>query len=753
MPRRVKGLDAQQLAGGDTFYRRFVSRRRGNQLEPGDLAESSNGRIDTDGAWRARGGFAQQTGALRTEGVPVLTVDADSDGALFLIATVGISAAALSSNVVTVTTSGAHGLPSAHTSIIYIEGTFSSPTTDPSGNREVTWVSSTQFSFALTGPNETYSMTGDEQAESFHLESTVSRIFASCIFSDPNNSNNEWAVIATDLEAYAYRLNASDIAASKITIPYPTGETISSEASDMIQAFDKVFLFREGSTPWEWSPEDPPDGTSEFAEVASGTKTQHVTFSTAGNTAISAGVATVTETAHGLSVGDTVYAITATDALPGNQDGETLRGKQAFSVATVPTVDTFTFYTNAGDTGAALDVVYSTGASLGGGYINMPAGAWGVYHQRRMWMPYTHDAEASPSDRGVRDQLIASDILDPSTFDPIQNQFRITGGTADHIVGVHPFKEDHLLVFCRNSIHMLKGVSGSLSDIEVVPITDDVGCVARKSIVSHGNRILFLSDDGVFALEFLDEYNLRGTEVALSEAIKPDVDRITEDHASKAAGVFHDNRYHLAVPVDGNEEPNAILVYSFINEGWESIDTVAAANWSVQNLLAARNSEVRELFAVSVVGGIDRLSSPEFDGLDLVADGAGSSLLFYVIPWALKTRSYDCGTIDRKRFHRLEVHFAGGENGSCDAEVDVEIEDPDRTVRIGKRGSELGTLAGYNAEEYLARGEGLTLRARIGSATRGLMAALRITPGLGSPLVRATKLEASEAYRSTTTAK
>jgi len=86
-------------------------------------------------------------------------------------------------------------------------------------------------------------------------------------------------------------------------------------------------------------------------------------------------------------------------------------------------------------------------------------------------------------------------------------------------------------VFNRNSIHL---VSGAGLDATVQLITNEVGCVARNSIIQVGNNVLFLSDNGVYGANFQDLYNLRGNEVPLSSPIDPVLSVLTVQYGTRA---------------------------------------------------------------------------------------------------------------------------------------------------------------------------------------------------------------------------
>ena len=724
--------DDVMLQDGDTSFMRMNTRLRPSQLQPGEVSVSENGRMDTNGTWQPREGYDNITGALAQDGVALYAFDVGEDGIITLFDPVAISAAALVSGVVTITTATPHGLTGVQT--VWIDDLGFSGV-DPNGNRVVTAITDlVTLTFALADSgDEIYTTGSTPTVESPKLDdSSLVEVLGSCVYSDPNDDADEYVVIATTNQAIAYKLSAADIPASAVDIAFPGSDTLSDEV-EMIQAFDKVFLFQGGKTAWEWDGDL--TGTPAFIDVPSGAKIQHRMYQTASNTTIASGLATVTELTHGLEVGDEIHVI--------ESDLYDVGENQRFLVATAADANTFTYYVNAED--GTATVIYSTGASdLGGGFTNMPAAPWGVYHQRRMWVPYFWDDAATPASRGVMDELVASDILDPATFDPIGNQYRITAGIADFLVTVHPFNEDNLLAFNRNSIHLMKGVSGSLSDVQTVEITREIGCAARKSAVTYGNSILFLSDNGIYSLSFQDEYNLRGTEMPLSEAIDSLIARINKDAFQKAVGVYHDNRYFLSVPLDDSTENNSILVYSFLNGGWESLDFTAATSFNVLNFHVGRSGEYNELYAVTTTGGLYKLSDTARVTDELINSVVSNEVQEFSIPSSVTTRQYTMGTIDRKKWNRLELQLKSNETSASDGGISVSIEDPDNDVTLstvsGNIGTELGT------------GEAATLTSRIGN-NRGHGATVTFTPTLGRPYFRAVRLQAVENFKSGTTVK
>jgi hypothetical protein len=729
---QIGPLDSMARTSGDASFFRLNNRLGSDQLKPGEVSNSENGRMDLDGAWQPRKGM-EVFGSILTTTEATLqagpidflwVVDEYQADLSFLVVSptpVSVSSATRVGAVVTITTSSAHGI--ASTAVVYVDGLSGTATVN--GNRVVKVTGASELQVYLPGAtgSETYSGSGTVDAARLAGE-VVLGVYGSCRFSDPSDSNAEYIIRATNYKAIA----TSVADGTETDIAYPSGITITSDV-ELIQCFDRVIMFIGGSTALEWDGDL--SGTPAFTRVANGAYTQPTYYNTASNTVIADGVVTVSEASHGLSVGDKIYVVE-------NGSTELLQGQETdsgYTVATVPTSGSFTFYAEIPDH-AATSVVYTKKISVGTGYTHMPAPAWGTYHQRRLWVPYAYtmagSSGASPTitARNVSDEIIASDILDSDTYDRLQNQFRITAGTADYVVALEPFAEDNLLAFNRNSIHLLSGVSGSIADVSVRLITSEVGCVARKSIVQVGNQVLFLSDNGVYSANFGDLYNLRGAGVPLSEPIQATINRINRDYAYKAVGAYYNNRYYLAVPLDANTTNSTILVYNFLNQGWESIDSVGSEGFNVTNFIPASNGGLNNLYAISLGGAIHRLEVRE-DGNDILSLYGGITAATYYVPSTVSTRAFNADTAERKKWSRLELHLESSSSEASNATLSVDVRNPDSTTSVGTVESIYGSL--------LAPDEDASLRARIGNK-RGYSAKVVFSPTAGRPRLRAVSL-------------
>lgn len=718
-------LDTQVLSAGDSFFQTMNNRLRPDQLQPGQIAYSQNGRMDIDGSWQPRRGYNFFGGSVSTSSEAVVVP-------FYLYASKSILSATRVNTLVTVTTTTNHGFTTAtQVGIAGLTGTV-----DPNGNRTITVTGLDTFTFVIAGAtsSETYGGTGTAGAPI--ISSNNNAAYGSCLFSNPN-TNAEYTIIALNSKAVAINMDT----AASTDIAYPANLTIQSDV-EMLQVFGKVIIFRDGATALEW--DGVLTGSPAFAKVDNGTYTYPTYFDAAANTVIADGVVTVTATSHGLAVGDTVFCVSK------GSSGLT-EGGDGYTVATVPGSGSFTFYAQVPDMSAS-SVVFSKRGSAGRGFTYMPAPPWGVYHQRRLIVPFSYTTSGTPgsetiTSRDVKDEIIFSDVLDYDTYDILQNQFKVTAGIADYLKTIHPFTDDNAVAFNRNSMHLVSGLSGSVQDITIKEITRETGLVARKSVVTIGNAIYFLSDNGVYAVEFGDLYNLRGAVIPLSDPINPIIKRINPAYAYKAVSIFFDNRYYLSVPLDNSTTNNAILIYNILNKGWESIDIVDSEFWDISNFVSAGATGIQKLYAVNRYGGIHQLEARQ-DDFDYLALGPGVGASGYHVDSYVTSRMFNMGNFERKKFNSFELHVESSEYNVSDGTIEVETENTDSVET-------LGTVSGYlesaGLDYPLAISEDCSLRGRIGNI-RGYGIQMTLTPTQGRPKLRMVRINAIPAFNSVTAA-
>lgn len=703
-------LDTPLMEEGDTGFARMNARLRPDQLKAGEVALSTNGRMDLDGAWQTRMGV-QNFGASLATNATALTLPfytyANKTG----------------NSVTRVSTTITIGFATAHSfttnTLAYVSGITGISPSFVAQNYIITVVNSTSVSITIAGISGT--ATGTAVVGAPRLEDTiVNAVFGSCLFSDPTSDNDEYIMLATNTGVKAVKISTG----VSTTITYPGGITIDTDVN-LLQAFNYLFLFRDGLTTLQFT--GTLVGSPAFTLVSNGAYTQPLTLTASANCAISNGVVTISETAHGLVAGNTVRII---------DRGTTNLNNLSEYFITTASANTFTFFATADNiTGAT--VVLGSPQSSGAGFTHMPAPPWAVYHQRRLWMPYYYTmagSSGSPTitSRNITDEVIASDILNQNTYDQIENGFRIASGGADYVVSIQPFLDDNIIVFNRNTIHLIKGVSQALSEVTVQEITREVGCIARKTVTQVGNQIFFLSDNGVYSVDFQDFYNLRGASVPMSEAINPLIKRINPLYIANCVATYHDNRYYIAVPLDTSTENNAILIYNFLNQGWESLDIIEQNGWNVREFIRAGAGGLNSLYVVNKDGGIHILDYRE-DDKDVVNLQIGGTATYYPINSELKTRQYTGGTMDRKRFNSFELQAQSSDSNVSDVQIAFLTQNPDSNQYLQSLSELLG--------ETLPISEDASARGRIGNV-RGYGGQFLLQPTIGRPKIRTVKIAA-----------
>ena len=802
-------LDDPFVTEGDTFFLRMNARLRPNQLKPGEVALSKNGRMNKDGTWQTRKGLSTLFGSI-TSGVNAIRLP-------YIILS-----AQRQSNVVTL-------ILSTTPSLSFIPGDdFHIDDLDASvdGTRTLASVNFTTktLTFANSGADTVFTINGENVGNTsvvsagtsigttlnFTLnDNGVNEVFGSAVFSDASSNNDDYIFTATDTTCIILRLKDSALFKCR----YEAGGESVDGPVQMTQGLGKMYIFRTNQTTLEASPavqrvdissasqsgqtitvntsadhnrvvgdfitltglgaftENPnacyqvvtkPSNTQftvtmatsqtatfnvsgaqveyflDFSKVANGTYTSPV-YLTDTTTVAQDGVVTMDINSHGLSAGDDLTIQSGTSPFD-------LFADQKVRVTGAPTANQFTFNLEVANVslGDSKTLTVNKPLAVGKGFIHQPAAPWGIVHERRLWMPYWYTSDTTPTDRGIRDEIVASDIMDFDTIDVIGNQFRPSAGQSDYLVQLTPFTKDSLVVFNRKSIHLMTGISGSLADVSTNVVTTEIGCSARKSVVQVANQIMFLSDQGIYSVEFLDEYNLRGTGTPISETIQPFIDRINQDYVHLSCGVYFDNRYWLALPLNSESgalasKLNTIIVYSFLNGGFESIDTVNSTEFAIRELIVGKEGSQNALYLTTEEGGVHKVDG--FEGGDVVSLTAGQAIPATIpVVSQVTTRQYDADSLDRKKFSRAEFHIKSGSETVTDGDITFITEEPDSTTTATSISSLIGST--------LPADEDSSLRMRVNKRGFGIQADFK--PNTGRPFLRAVKVDAQITDRATT---
>ena len=485
---------------------------------------------------------------------------------------------------------------------------------------------------------------------------------------------------------------------------FPTGRVIVDGGTvDVVQALDKLYIFRGMETNSRL-------GTGDTATNCG------VTFTHA---AVNAG-ATVSVTAtcqngytHNYSIGDEVTIFNVTDS-----QHSSFNNSYVVTGVTGNTVFTFNYTNNTGSNinsptqpvkacvvkckppliwAGSGNLIFAPQTSIPNNIQgimasgSVPCADFGFYFQNRIVCCI------------ATDQLAVSDILS-DVFDLTLNNFKINQGGNDKIVGVLPWVENQFLVFMSRSIYMayvettsyVAGTSPGVNSMITV-VTTQVGCLSRKSIVSAGQFVMFLSGKGVHMLSPQLDLKLVGNTLPLSEPIDDFFDSVNFSATNKASAAYYDNRFFVSLPTGSETRNTKTLVYNTLNQAWESVDTFPNGmyqdDWAVCQFAGKRRLFLLTRFAGSTsYGGI--FLTEEYDGGDEYTALNGSPVIPFVLPATiqnitgqlvpidarLRSREYTFGNINTKRFSRVESQF---NNSVGDiVQMIVRTHDPDATETI-----------------------------------------------------------------------
>jgi hypothetical protein len=516
-------------------------------------------------------------------------------------------------------------------------------------------------------------------------------IFAGAAYRSPAPDNGgEVIVLAGASEAYVYqdpyaaylRDSAGNIITDHLgnpilsgnfpaTLTYPSGETISeTDTVSMIQALDRLYLLREAFI-----------GEQGFEEK-----------SLSNAIAVSGTTATVTLAAHGYLPGMRVRIAGSTvSAFDGVEYDIASAATNSFTVTVPNGTASDTSFT--GRTvrrvkaplfwdGVASGFAKSPGGipAVGSTYRTMRSVGFGAYINNRFWIP------------DGRDQVAVSDYLDADTYDPFWQSFRANQGSNDYIVAIHPWREGAVLIFMRHSIWLAEvnqfaSTDGSAFSIDtpvsrLTLLTQEVGCVGRRTIQTAGNFVYFLADNGVHRLDTQLDLKLQGNTLPLSDPIADQLENLNYELADNAVGLYFDNRYFLSVPIDGALGPgqeadgnNTLFIYSALNQQWETKDTYGSP---LDDLIVSAYEARRRIYAVSRSGSLFLLD--ELEAGDDPANGTVGAGFEAPVQGKIRTRRYGFGSMHTKRFVRSLADVVLPNTGSIS--VKAYMVNPDSEITL-----------------------------------------------------------------------
>lgn len=265
----------------------------------------------------------------------------------------------------------------------------------------------------------------------------------------------------------------------------------------------------------------------------------------------------------------------------------------------------------------------TTFTDMGTGGANPPIMHLLVWHTSRLFGV----ADAS-------DTVYCSAILDTATWDTVNFSFRVGAGEGDNITCIASWSDFNLLCFKHNSIYVVDANPlVSPANWTIKKITDRAGCMSHETAKMVGNDIFFLSRDGIRTVMRTVTEAQSQTSPPISWAIQPIIDRINWAAADTCVAEYVDNKYLLAVPLDGATQPNAVIAIDTRLQ--VALGVWTGAGWTPTAMLFSKLGDDQRFFFGNTVGQVQEWLFDGDEGLNSVYTDNGSD-----IATTVKTGSY-----------------------------------------------------------------------------------------------------------------
>ena len=304
-------------------------------------------------------------------------------------------------------------------------------------------------------------------------------------------------------------------------------------------------------------------------------------------------------------------------------------------------------------------------------FFACPNAPFGMYFANRIVVPYYED---SPS------TVAFSDIFDANNFSPI-NTFYANKGTSDITLGFAPFMESQVLVFNKESIHLINNVNALEGNSASYEISRQFGIAGKQAFAQNGSYTYFVSSEGNVQVLVPSSDPAKGLGIAiskvtldqepLSKPITPFIERVNLDEIERCIVKYHRNRVYFAFPIDGATYPNAIAVYNSLNSVWESIDTFEYNNFQILDMETLGS----DLYILT--------------GDELFIYNSQNSDNGVAIKSKIRTRDYALQSRDVKKFVRGSLNYSS--EGNSQMEIKVHTKAPDSSV-ISRQSASNGTV-------------------------------------------------------------
>lgn len=168
---------------------------------------------------------------------------------------------------------------------------------------------------------------------------------------------------------------------------------------------------------------------------------------------------------------------------------------------------------------------------------------------------------------GRADYTSFSDIFDGHTWDRNANNVRTPTDGSEAITAINTYRKQEILVHTAFSTHSWSIAGSTVSSFSRITLDAKIGCIAPRSVVVIGDDAFFLSAD-------LQLRSIKRTVQDLAFGVTNPVtyfvpnlmERINPTYAHRCAGIFYNNYYLLACPLDNSTRNNAVIAFDMLHQ-------------------------------------------------------------------------------------------------------------------------------------------------------------------------------------------
>ena len=232
------------------------------------------------------------------------------------------------------------------------------------------------------------------------------------------------------------------------------------------------------------------------------------------------------------------------------------------------------------DNGKSWDGIAADFTDMGNGNTNAPRGNIACIQSGRICLS---GVESTATIVDARSHIFYSDIFDGSTWNRSTNNKRVPTDGDEPVTALATYRKEEHLAFTRNTTHKFDISGATVTNFSRETLDPHIGCVAPDSVVVVGEDCFFVSaDKQVRTIKRTIQDIAYGVSVPITYENPNLFNRIKSSAVNKCAGVFFDNYYLLAGPLDSNIVNSSVMPFDTLHQkqGTAGVVPICLGEWA-----------------------------------------------------------------------------------------------------------------------------------------------------------------------------